>query len=95
MLLILLTASLAVGQTDSWEQAFNSVPESVRPRLVERFHLMAEYERGRMEPSLLFLLAVVRLAEIPSLLEVLVDDELELPRRMPASARSKRGLLHK
>lgn len=48
---------------------------------------ISEYERGRREPSLLFLLAVVRLAGVT--MEVLVDDKLELPRRLPPDAKNK------
>jgi transcriptional regulator with XRE-family HTH domain len=49
---------------------------------------ISEFENGRREPSLLFLLAVARLSNIP--MEVLVDDEEELPRRLPATRRSSR-----
>jgi transcriptional regulator with XRE-family HTH domain len=49
---------------------------------------ISEYERGRREPSLLFLLVVVRLAGIS--METLVNDELDLPRRLPARTRSKK-----
>lgn len=44
---------------------------------------ISEYERGRREPSLLFLLAVSRLAGIK--MEILVDDELGLPNKLPRS----------
>jgi len=40
---------------------------------------ISEFERGIREPSLLVLLAVARLARVP--MEVLVDDELALPKR--------------
>lgn len=43
---------------------------------------VSEYERGRREPSLLFLLAVSRLANIR--MEVLVDDNLNIPVRLPS-----------
>lgn len=46
---------------------------------------ISEYERGRREPSLLFLLVIVRLAGIP--METLIDDELELPRKIPAKSK--------
>jgi transcriptional regulator with XRE-family HTH domain len=38
---------------------------------------ISEFESGRREPSLLYLLSVARLAGVP--MEVLVDDELDLP----------------
>ena len=44
---------------------------------------ISEYERGRREPSLLFLLAVTRLAGIP--MDMLIDDELDLPSKLPSS----------
>jgi transcriptional regulator with XRE-family HTH domain len=42
---------------------------------------ISEFELGKREPSLLFLLAVARLAGIP--LEFLVDDALNLPGQIP------------
>jgi hypothetical protein len=42
---------------------------------------ISEFELGRREPSLLLLLAVVCAAGVP--VEVLVDDELDLPDRLP------------
>ena len=42
---------------------------------------VSEYERGRREPSLLFLLAVSRLAGVQ--MEILVDDDLDIPIRLP------------
>jgi transcriptional regulator with XRE-family HTH domain len=44
---------------------------------------ISEYERGRREPSLLYLLAVTRMASIP--MEILIDDELDLPNKLPSS----------
>jgi transcriptional regulator with XRE-family HTH domain len=46
---------------------------------------ISEFERGKREPSLLFLLAVARLANIP--MELLVDDEADLPEKLPARSR--------
>lgn len=43
---------------------------------------ISEFESGRREPSLLFLLAVARLSGIP--METLVDDEEDLPAKLPA-----------
>jgi transcriptional regulator with XRE-family HTH domain len=47
---------------------------------------ISEFEHGKREPSLLFLLAVARLAGVS--LELLVDDKLDLPRRLPANPQS-------
>jgi transcriptional regulator with XRE-family HTH domain len=43
---------------------------------------ISEFELGKREPSLLYLLAVVRLADLP--MEVLVDDEIDLPENLSA-----------
>jgi transcriptional regulator with XRE-family HTH domain len=48
---------------------------------------ISEFENGRREPSLLFLLAVARLAGVP--MEMLVDDELDLSERLPATPKSE------
>lgn len=45
------------------------------------------YERGAREPSLLILLEYARVAGV--YMEVLVDDELDLPQKLPASPRSE------
>lgn len=45
LLLILTPASTVAAQSDSWEEVFASVPEQLRVGLVERFRLLAEYER--------------------------------------------------
>lgn len=42
---------------------------------------VSEFEHGRREPSLLYLLAVASLAGVP--MEILVDDEIDLPERLP------------
>ena len=41
---------------------------------------ISEFERGRREPSLLYLLAVARLAGVS--MDVLVDDHVNLPKRL-------------
>jgi transcriptional regulator with XRE-family HTH domain len=46
---------------------------------------ISEFERGKREPSLLFLLAVTQLANLP--MELLVDDEVDLPEKLPARSR--------
>ncbi|MFL6335344.1 MAG: helix-turn-helix transcriptional regulator [Pyrinomonadaceae bacterium] len=42
---------------------------------------ISEFESGRREPSLLFLLGVARLAGV--MMELLVDDEVDLPAKLP------------
>jgi len=44
---------------------------------------ISEFETGRREPSLLILLRYARLAGIPT--EVLIDDELCLPEKLPGT----------
>jgi transcriptional regulator with XRE-family HTH domain len=43
---------------------------------------VSEFERGEREPTLLVLLKYARAAGVP--MEVLVDDELDLPKKLPA-----------
>ena len=57
-------------------EAVKHVPSPPQPGHI------SEYELGKREPSLLFLLAVVRMANLP--MEVLVDDELDIPEKLPA-----------
>ena len=44
---------------------------------------ISEYEQGKREPTLMTLLAYARAASVH--LEDIVDDDLELPRRLPGS----------
>ena len=54
---------------------------------------ISEYEQGMREPSLLMLLAYARLAGVH--LEDIVDDELDLPARLPAlTSRRRRRAQH-
>jgi transcriptional regulator with XRE-family HTH domain len=45
---------------------------------------VSEFETGRREPSLLILLRYARVAGVPT--EVLIDDELDLPDKLPGTA---------
>ena len=51
---------------------------------VIQYARISEYETGIREPSLMTLLQYARLAGVH--MEVLVDDELDLPERLPGSA---------
>ncbi len=46
---------------------------------------ISNFEQGKREPPLQLLLAYARLANIP--LEILADDKLDLPARLPAKAK--------
>ena len=48
---------------------------------------ISQYEKGKREPPLPILLRYARLANI--YLEVLVDDELELPQQLPSNEKSE------
>lgn len=50
---------------------------------------ISEFENGRREPSLLFLLAVARLARVN--MELLVDDEVDLPAKLARSTKRVKG----
>jgi transcriptional regulator with XRE-family HTH domain len=52
------------------------------------YTVISGYERGLREPSLEIVLKYARLAGVQ--MEVLVDDELDLPDRLPASVKAKR-----
>jgi transcriptional regulator with XRE-family HTH domain len=51
-----------------------------------RFYI-SNYETGKREPSLMILLEYARVANV--LMEVLVDDELDLPAQLPSPTRSE------
>lgn len=53
---------------------------------------VSRFEQGKREPSLLLLLKYARIAGVS--MDVLVDDELDLPERLSASLKGK-GLGHK
>lgn len=49
--------------------------------------LISRFEQGKREPSLLVLLEYARIAGIP--METLVDDDTDLPQRLPVKFRAK------
>ena len=46
---------------------------------------ISDYERGEREPSLLILLRYARVANVGT--DVLIDDELDLPAKLPAKSK--------
>jgi transcriptional regulator with XRE-family HTH domain len=55
-------------------------------RLVE-YHIISRYEQGKREPPLMILLEYARLANV--YVDVLIDDELDLPARLPSAKKSE------
>ncbi|HYE16388.1 MAG TPA: helix-turn-helix transcriptional regulator [Pyrinomonadaceae bacterium] len=53
------------------------------------YHRISEYELGKREPPLKILLAYARLAGVP--VEALIDDEMDLPAKLPARPAQRRG----
>ena len=51
------------------------------------YHRISEYESGKREPPLWILLSYARLAAVH--LEDIVDDELDLPKKLPGTVRYK------
>lgn len=49
--------------------------------------LISRFEQGKREPSLLVLLEYARIAGVH--VEVLIDDELDLPEKFPTNAKDK------
>ena len=49
------------------------------------YNRISDYERGEREPPLPILLSYARLAAVPT--EVLIDDELDLPDKLPTAKR--------
>jgi transcriptional regulator with XRE-family HTH domain len=49
---------------------------------------ISKYELGRNEPTLIILLQYARVANVST--DVLIDDELDLPTKLPAKTKHKR-----
>ena len=56
------------------------------------YHRISEYELGKNEPTLMILLQYARAAGV--YVEDLIDDELDLPDKLPSTAR-RAGIKHK
>ena len=56
------------------------------------YHRISEYESGKREPLLMILLQYARVAGV--YVEDLIDDELDLPAKLPGTARHE-GIKHK
>lgn len=81
--LLFIRASLNLTQ-EQMAESLREVKPSIRPGHV------SELERGLREPTIPLLLRYARIAGVP--MEVLADDELDLPARLPAKA-SVRGVV--
>jgi transcriptional regulator with XRE-family HTH domain len=77
--LLQIRTSFGLSQTQMWRKLGidDYLPYTV----------ISGYERGLREPSLEVVLQYSRLAGV--LMEVLVDDELDLPKKLPAKKRSQ------
>lgn len=72
-----------------------SQPEMLKRLGVEEliaYHRISEYESGKREPLLMVLLQYARVAGVHA--EALIDDELDLPDRLPGDVRHE-DLRHK
>lgn len=74
--LLQIRNALGLSQTEMWRRL--GLDESVT------YDRISKYETGKNEPPLLVLLRYARLANIP--LEVIVDDDLDLPAKLPGTA---------
>ena len=67
-----------------------SQPEMLRHLGVEHlieYHIISRYERGKREPPLMILLEYARLVNV--YVDVLIDDGLDLPDRLPSPSKSE------
>lgn len=78
--LLQIRTSFGLSQTQMWRRLGidDYLPYTV----------ISGYERGLREPSLEVVLLYARLAGVP--MEMLVDDEIELPKTLPVSSGKKR-----
>lgn len=73
--LLSIRNALGLSQTELWRRldAEDEIP----------YTRISDYELDKSEPTLLILLRYARLAGVPT--EVLIDDELDLPDKLPST----------
>jgi len=82
--LLQIRNALGLSQTEMWRRLGHEDAVS--------YDRISKYEKGRNEPPLMILLQYARLANV--YMEALVDDELDLPNKLPSPTRSE-GVGHK
>jgi transcriptional regulator with XRE-family HTH domain len=82
--LIQIRNALGLSQTEMWRR--------LGLEDVVTYDRISRYETGKNEPPLLFLLRYARAAGV--YVEDLIDDELDLPEKLPGTARHE-GVKHK
>ncbi|HYH85270.1 MAG TPA: helix-turn-helix transcriptional regulator [Pyrinomonadaceae bacterium] len=77
--LLQIRNALGLSQTEMWRRLGQEDAAS--------YDRISKYEQGRNEPPLMILLQYARLANV--YMEALVDDELDLPDKLPSSTKSE------
>lgn len=77
----LLQIRIALGLSQSGLIARLGLEDSIS------YKKISDYERGSREPSLLIILRYARAANVST--DVLIDDDLDLPEKLPAKAKYK------
>jgi transcriptional regulator with XRE-family HTH domain len=75
----LLQIRLALGLSQSELLRRLEIEDSIS------YKKISDYERGEREPSLIILLQYARVANVST--DVLIDDELDLPAKLPAMSK--------
>lgn len=79
--LLLIRSELGLSQSELIEKlAFDDIPLYKSD--------ISKYESGKREPPLLILLQYARLANV--IVDVLIDDELELPKQIPFPGKKRK-----
>lgn len=77
--LLAIRTALGVSQTEMHRRL-------AVENLIE-YHIISRYEQGKREPPLMILLEYARVANV--FVDVLIDDRLDLPDRLPSPAKSE------